>query len=228
MNCSQYRRLLLADPAGRAPDAEEHVRGCAACAAVTADVLRFEGRLSRALQIDLWPTGTARPHPVVAQRWPRPNWMAVAASLVMAVGVGAVLWLAGPRASLAADVVAHVIDEPAAWVKPGVPVSAQALEAVLRDSRVHLRPGVGTVRYARSCLFRGHFVPHFVLESPQGPVTVIVLVHENISTAQAFNEHGYRGVIVPIAGHGSAAVIATGAPQVERAVQTIVQALDFG
>jgi Protein of unknown function (DUF3379) len=228
MDCSQYRRFRLADPAGLRPDAEEHVRGCAACAAFTADVLRFEGRLSRALQIQLWPSGPARPHPVAVPRWPTPTWMAVAASLIMAVGVAAVLWLAVPRASLAADVVAHVVDEPAAWVKPSVPVSAQALESVLRDARVHLRPGMGTVRYARSCLFRGHFVPHFVLESPQGPVTVIVLVHENISAAQPLNEQGYRGVIVPIAGHGSAAVIARGASQVEWAAQAIVQALDFG
>jgi hypothetical protein len=63
------------------------------------------------------------------------------------------------------------------------------------------------VSYASSCLFRGHRVPHLVVQTSMGPVTVMVLVHESVSKAVPFDEEGYRGVIVPVPGHGSLAVL---------------------
>jgi hypothetical protein len=41
-----------------------------------------------------------------------------------------------------------------------------------------------------------------------GPATVMVLVHEPVSKPVHFDEEGYRGVILPMAGHGSIAVLA--------------------
>jgi len=35
-------------------------------------------------------------------------------------------------------------------------------------------------------------------------------VHEPVRAATQFDENGYRGVIVPVAGHGSLAVLARG------------------
>ncbi len=35
----------------------------------------------------------------------------------------------------------------------------------------------------------------------------MVLVHESVSKAVPFDEEGYRGVIVPVPGHGSLAVL---------------------
>jgi len=53
-------------------------------------------------------------------------------------------------------------------------------------------------------------VPHLVVQTAAGPVTVMVLVHEPVRAATQFDENGYRGVIVPVAGHGSLAVLARG------------------
>jgi hypothetical protein len=39
----------------------------------------------------------------------------------------------------------------------------------------------------------------------------MVLAHENVSRSSEFDEGGYRGVIVPVPGHGSLAVLARGA-----------------
>jgi hypothetical protein len=66
------------------------------------------------------------------------------------------------------------------------------------------------VSYASSCEFRGHHVPHLVIQTDSGPVTVMVLVHERVSKPVQFDEQGYRGVIVPVAGHGSIAVLTRG------------------
>jgi hypothetical protein len=50
-------------------------------------------------------------------------------------------------------------------------------------------------------------VPHLVVQSAEGPGTVMVLVHERVRSATDFDEQGYRGTIVPMPGHGSIAVL---------------------
>jgi hypothetical protein len=50
-------------------------------------------------------------------------------------------------------------------------------------------------------------VPHLVVQTAAGPVTVMVLVHESVRRDVNFNEHGYRGMIVPVRDHGSLAVL---------------------
>jgi len=43
-----------------------------------------------------------------------------------------------------------------------------------------------------------------------GPITVMVLVHESVRNQVPFDEEGYRGVILPVPGHGSLAVLTHG------------------
>jgi hypothetical protein len=142
----------------------------------------------------------------------RKGWLAMAASLLMALVVAGGLWLSAPGPSLAADVVTHMREEPQAWRRTDVPVPNSMLEDVLRDSHLRLATGAGAgiVSYANSCGFRGHQVPHLVIQTDSGPVTVMVLVHERSPKPVQFDEQGYRGVIVPVAGHGSLAVLTRG------------------
>lgn len=141
----------------------------------------------------------------------RGRWLAAAASVLLAAAVAASLWIAAPGASLAADVVSHMAEEPAAWTRTDLPVPPPKLQQVLGDSHIRLKPDAGLVSYANSCLFRGHVVPHLVVQTAEGPVTVMVLTHESLRRAVTFNEQGYRGVIVPVPHHGSLAVLARGA-----------------
>jgi hypothetical protein len=120
------------------------------------------------------------------------------------------LWLAAPRASLADQVVAHMAGEPQAWLRTDAAVPDERLAAVLRDAHVELLPGAGIVSYAQDCEFRGRLVPHLVVQTELGPVTVMVLAHEFVPRAQHFDEQGYRGVILPAPGHGSLAVLTRG------------------
>jgi hypothetical protein len=140
----------------------------------------------------------------------RKGWLAMAASVVLAFVVAGALWLSAPGSSLAADVVTHMRGEPDAWRRTDVPVPTDSLQEVLRDSRLRLAAGAGTVSYASSCSFRGNRVPHLVIQTESGPVTVMVLVHETVPKSVHFDEQGYRGVIVPVAGHGSLAVLTRG------------------
>lgn len=201
IDCAQYRRAVLADPRAASPELAEHLAHCPQCPAYSERLLRFEARLAQALRID---AATARAQPRV-----RGGWLAMAASVLVALLV-ATLWLGAPHASLAADVVAHMAGEPQAWARTSVPVPSSALEPVLAEAHVRLRPDAGMVSYAQSCLFRGYHVPHLVVQTDMGPVTVMVLVHETTTKARPFDEGGYRGIILPVPGHGSLAVLAKG------------------
>jgi hypothetical protein len=198
IDCTEYRRTVLADPHAASPELAEHLAHCPDCPAYSERLLRFEGRLARALRIDAQ---------VLRRRTVRSGWLAMAATVLVALMVGT-LWLGAPHASLAADVVAHMAGEPEAWARTDVPVPSADLEPVLADAHMSLNPDAGMVSYAQSCLFRGHHVPHLVVQTARGPITVMVLVHDPVAKAQPFDEGGYRGVIMPVPGHGSLAVLA--------------------
>lgn len=219
-DCADYRRALLAQPHAADPALHEHLATCRDCTLFTERVLRFESDLLRALRVEplsVEPLGKEPPR-VVPLRAKRPRgplrfragWPAMAAAVLMAVVVAGGLWLAVPRSSLAADVVTHMYGEPQAWRRTNEPVPGAALQSVLRDSHLRLAAGAGVVSYAASCGFRGHQVPHLVIQTESGPVTVMVLVHEHTAKPVQFDEQGYRGVIVPVAGHGSLAVLTRG------------------
>jgi hypothetical protein len=200
MDHEQYRLLIGADPNSQDAQAREHRESCQECALYTQRLLRFESRLQRALNLDI----SARANlPAVKTR----RWMALAASVLLGAVVAGGIWLALPQRTLAAAVVAHMAGEPQAWQRTDVSVPEPVLNAVLWQSNLRLRSPAGLVSYASSCLFRGHDVPHLVVQTESGPVTVMVLVHETVSKPQQFNEQGYRGTIVPVPGHGSIAVL---------------------
>ena len=205
MDHTQYRSATMADPHDPDPDLRAHRESCAECRAFTDQLLRFEARLERALLIDIPTKPVVLPFAGRAQG-PR-RWMAMAASLLLALVVAAGVWLTLPQRSLAAAVVAHMAGEPDAWQLTDVPVPDADLNGVLKDSKLRLKPAAGVVSYASSCSFRGHKVPHLVVQTQSGPVTVMVLVHEAVRNPKQFDEQGYRGTIVPVPGHGSIAVL---------------------
>ena len=207
MNHEQYRRAVLASPLGTDPELEAHRASCEDCRAFTDGVLTFEHRLVRALKVStpirakILPLGTRSS----ASSTRGARWLALAASVAIAFVVGAGIWLT-PDSSLAAEVVAHMAGEPDAW-KSQTALPAGELNPVLKRANISLDPKAPAVSYANSCEFRGQVVPHLVVQSPRGPVTVMVLTHEVVSRARHFDEQGYRGTILPIPQHGSIAVL---------------------
>jgi hypothetical protein len=198
MDHTQYRKGVMADPHSQDQELRTHRDACAECRAYTEKLLEFETRLQRAMRVEM---------SVRARVSPPRRWLTLAASVLVGVAVAGGIWLTLPQRSLAAAVVAHMAGEPDAWRRTDVPVDAPALQDVLKDSKLLLKPDAGIVSYASSCQFRGHVVPHLVVQTASGPVTVMVLVHEPIRKSMDFDEQGYRGTIVPVPGHGSIAVL---------------------
>jgi hypothetical protein len=213
MDCARYRKSVLADPQDANPELRVHRESCPECREYTLRLLRFEGRLERALRVTAASAGGAtvvplrRPEALDSARRRRRGWLAMAASVLIATVVAGSLWLAAPGSSLAADVVAHMAEEPQAWARTDIPVPPPELARVLRNTHMRMNPDALMVSYAASCLFRGQRVPHLVVQTNLGPVTAMVLVHESVAKAVPFDEEGYRGVIVPLPGHGSLAVL---------------------
>ena len=218
MDCSSCRRPLMAQPYDPDPALREHLENCRDCDLFARELLQFESTLERALRVALPATGSwgAKPRSLM----PRRGWLAMAASFLVAAVVAGGLWVIAPGRSLAADVVGHMSLEPQAW-QLTAPVAEPALKEVLRNSHLRLAAAAGTVSYAASCTFRGHQVPHLVMQTASGPVTVMVLVHERAPKSVEFDEQGYRGVIVPVPGHGSLAVLTRGAGADMAAVERI-------
>jgi hypothetical protein len=231
MLCADYKRMLLADPQNPSAEMRLHVAVCADCTRYTERLLRFEGRLDRALRVTAMSqhsTFAAQSAPLRAAAAPfarpvrrRNRWLAAAASVLVAAVVAGGLWLVAPGRSLAAAVVDHMSEEPQAWTRTDVPVAPPRLDKVLGKSHVRLRADAGLVSYANSCLFRGQAVPHLVVQTAGGPVTVMVLTHESVFHSMHFNEQGYRGVIVRVPGHGSLAVLERGDSMDIKAIDAI-------
>lgn len=203
MDHSRYRESVMADPHSTDAELRAHRDACAECREYTERLLKFESRLERALRVPV--PGKAQVLPFAA-RTPRRSWFALAASVLLGMTIVGGVWLTLPQRSLAAAVVAHMAGEPGAW-RTQAAVADGALQDVLKDSKIELKPSAGVVSYASSCEFRGHLVPHLVVQTSSGPVTVMVLVHEPVRKAVQFDEQGYRGSIVPVPGHGSLAVL---------------------
>ena len=225
MSCAEYRRSMLGDPYADRADLRLHRVACPDCTQYLERLRGFEGRLDRALRVGIGAhAGVVAPDAAALQSRPgRPQaprfakasdisrrWLAAAASVLVGVVLVGGLWLAAPGPSLAADVVEHMTGEPDAWARTQESVPQAELDQVLSSSQVRLKATAGLVTYSHSCLFRGHLVPHLVVQTEAGPVTVMVLANESVKTTLRFNQHGYQGVIVPVPGHGSLAVLERG------------------
>jgi hypothetical protein len=198
VTCDEARLLIGADPGFSGTGLEEHLQACAACSQFRAEMRTLEANIRRALE---------RPPQLAPARRQAPRWRqwALAASAVFATFAVAALWVLRPTDTLARAVVAHVQHEPESWLATQN-LSAASIGEALHDSGVELNITSDQVTYAQSCWFRGHYVPHLVLQTPQGPVTVLILRHQQVSARRTFREAGMSGVLVP-AGSGSIAVL---------------------
>ena len=205
MNCEHARLLIGADPAAVPAELQEHLKECPACSAFRTEMLALEGRIQRVLQEAPLgaPVTTLKP-----RARPQPAWRqwALAASILVATAVVLGTWILRPSDTLARDLVNHVKGEPESWLSERH-VDAAELAAALNGAGVALELSSDQIVYAQSCFFHGHYVPHLVLQTSQGPATVLLLRHETVTARRAFHEGGMTGIVVPAQGGGGIAVL---------------------
>ena len=219
MNCQEARLLIGADPGADDPRVAEHIAQCAECARYRQELRDMDRIVSAALRVS-FDAAT----PAAARVSQRPVW-AIAASLVVVL-VGALVWLLSPRDTLAAQAVDHVNGEAFSLVRTSQPADPAKLADILARSGIRLKPDAMLVSYASGCQFRGHVVPHLVVQTEHGPVTVLVLASETPhGKSNRFEEGGYAGVVVP-APRGSLVVLGQDG-DVRPVAATVLNALDY-
>jgi hypothetical protein len=242
MKCEEARLRLGSEPDAGSPELDTHLGTCPDCCRYRQEMRELERHINRALQLPVparRPTeggqvadfaaaaeraaareaGAAPPKSRTARGW------ALAASVLLAVMLG--VFVAGGRDgdALAADVVAHMAGETESW-SAARPVAQSALDLALRRTGVRLeRAALGDVVYAHACFFRGRWVPHLVVRTAQGPVTVMVLTGDTVDAAERFDEGGYSGVIAPVPG-GAVAVLGRSRLDFDEPLRRVRAALD--
>jgi len=232
MNHNEARLLIGAEPhAPPAPELAEHLTSCAECAQFQREMIVLDGNIRRALEHG---PKTAAPAPVASvtrissarvarQAKPSSAWSGWAWAASAAVLSVLVMWALRPGDTLAREVVTHVEYESDSWSSDH-PVPSTRVNDILAKAGVALDMSSDKVMYARNCLFRGHVVPHLVVTTARGPVTVLVLPNENVTQRTTFHQDGMTGVIAP-APHGSIAILALGSESVDAAAQEVQQSV---
>jgi hypothetical protein len=219
IDCLEFRRRVGAEPFAADAEVEAHRIGCPACARHQDELRAMDALIERALKVD--PQPVAKP----ATAMPRRRFYSIAAALVAGIALGVVLLVVAPRASIAREVIGHVMHE-TGTMGPTTPLAPADLAGVLDPDGVRLRPGVGDVTFAARCVFDGRVVPHLVVRTPQGPVTVLMLRHRRLGRPVRISEQGYEGVVMP-APRGSVAIVGQDVADIDGVAQKVFDAVHW-
>jgi Protein of unknown function (DUF3379) len=234
MNCEDYKEALATDPGFE--DGSGHVDSCAGCQAYRADILAFDEKIAAAMAIDV-PELTLPELPDIdaanvvslpaRRNLPKPAWLALAATVLLAVFVAVRTVDFGPSyGTLEEQVLAHVDHEPRALRVSSTPVSERRLEEVVPDELATMNRAVGLITYAQSCIINGKNVPHLVIQGEYGPVTILLMPDEKISEAKSLDGVNIQGIILPV-GSGSIAIIGNREEQLERIKQNVLNSVTW-
>jgi hypothetical protein len=232
MNCEHCRTVIGAEPNSTNAEVLAHLEQCPECARYREEMQAMDRLIYRALAVDVAAPSSlsdieaARSARAAAGRSRARVWR-MAASLLISASLVAVMsvWLLTPRDSFASEVVEHVLGESQSLVRTSDWVDPNTLEQVLAASRLRLKPGTTHVSYAMSCQFRGQSVPHLVVQSEQGPVTVLVMTAAPTQRREAIDEGGFQGVVLP-APRGVIVVLGKDVP-VDAVAGTLLRELEY-
>ena len=227
MNCLDFRRRVGAEPFAYGGEIAAHRRDCPACARHQDELQAMDGLIARALAVETARIGRAKPaEPYLQPALTNRRLFAIAASLVVGLSVGLVLLVSVPRTSVAREVMDHILHEPGTTAATA-PLPPAELAGVLDPDGTRLRLDIGDVTFAARCLFDGRVVPHLVVQTPEGPVTVLMLTHRTIRKPVEIDEQGYRGLVLP-APRGSLAIVGQGIPNADEVAKKVFDAVDWG
>lgn len=226
IHCIDFRREKLADPRHLSDTAEEHLIACPACQGFSRRINAQERLLQQTASIDV-PDGLAD-RIIVASRSrtaaPVRLW-ALAATLVLSVGVGWQYTHRAPGQQNIALAVEHVMHEPEALMSARQ-VEPERVAQVFENFGAQVRVPLSTVRYAKLCPVPGGTGWHIVFDTERGPVTLLLMPQHTPSAERArIITTSYRGMGVHVepGGQGVFAVVAGDEEQARAAVGMLHQ-----
>lgn len=215
MNCLQFHRAVTPNPRRLSVEAARHIEHCSACRSFHAHLLEHEARLEEALRVPVPEALEAR---ILARAAPvrRPaRWLALAASLILAGGIG--LFAGAPRPDpLALAGIDFVVYEEAQSIIDAKPTDWQALARVAREMGVALPDQLGRISYICIYPIAGEAAHHVLVRTPLGKLTMLLIPERTASTRTAAAAHGLQAAVVPAA-KGVVAIIGSSPRGISRA-----------
>ena len=231
MNCEEYRQIIGADP--NFDGGAEHLAGCAECQTYCDDMRALDMTIGRALALEVpelkLPELPGMENVVSLsdrRRLSTPAWFAMAATVLLAIFVG-VRFTADDGVvyeSLADEVLAHVSHDPSALRISNVAVSDDKLLKVVPANIADMHTSTNLITFAASCPINGRNVPHLVIQGERGPITIILMPNEKISSAIALNDESQHGVILPV-GDGSIAIVGARGEPLDEVQKQVLQSV---
>jgi uncharacterized protein DUF3379 len=228
MNCLDFRRLVLVDPRTLGEEARAHAAECVACRDVLERQRESDDRLFAAMQVpvpdglaDRILVGTVRPERVEGRRkdW---RW-AIAATLVLAAGLGIVGRGYFAKDPLGLEAIGHVAGEPQSFTTVEA-VDSSFLSAALADQGLKAVVALGQVTYSRICPMNGRTARHIVVRTAEGPVTLFLMIDDPDKRRRHMTEEAGMAAVTMPAARGTLAIVASSAAQahaVEQAIRRI-------
>lgn len=215
MNCLEFRHHLLTNPLKEEAGFTRHRARCPTCAHEAQQARQFESQLRAAVMVEI-PEGL-QARILLAQsldKQPRgarlqPRWLALAASLLLSIGIaGGLLYRGNPDGrpeALQAAVFGH-IDAELDHLHEERNLQAGQLTGLFDQFGARVTDGIGKVNYAGHCTIRRHSGLHLVLPGQRGPVTVLFMPGEYVNARRNIRTERFTAVIAPT-GYGSVAVV---------------------
>lgn len=232
MNCDEYREAIGADP--RFDGGAGHVAGCQACRDYRAAIVDLDGKIARALAIDVPPLAMPELPEIetgnvvtLRRRLSPPGWLAVAATVVLAAFVAVRMLAPGQvYASLADEVLAHMGHEPDSLRVTDEAVPDGRLRSVVAGDVAEFDQEKALITYAQTCVINGRDVPHLVMQGERGPVTILLMPEEKVAGAVPLDDATWHGVILPV-GNGSIAIIGGRDEAIDDVEQTVLNSVTW-
>lgn len=211
MNCLDFRRIRLSDPYATDSELLKHRSDCAACRAFEGEIRSLDRKIAKAFTVEV-PEGLAARillnHSLKSRsRLPtRLQWLAMAASVVLAIGV-AVYWVAG-RERPEQKLVQHLQMEQRGIDSILMPIHEPQLRQVLNSVNLDIVKSIGEVQFASTCVIDGRLVAHLVIKDARNRYTLLLAPTSLGPLNLEFDRDEWHGVIAASVAGGSVAVLA--------------------
>jgi Protein of unknown function (DUF3379) len=231
MNCLEFRRLSLADPATQDTEFIRHKQDCARCAAYTSAVSQLDKKLRAALQIDVPHNLASRI--ILRQSLDRdtsghPNRRAIyalVAGLLLLIGLTVGVFLTARAPSPDRRVLAHIEME-RELLSTRQHVTQMQLADVLNTVGAELKENPGRIRHASLCHLSKNVGAHLVFDGDKGPVIVLLSPKEFVPKPITIYSEKLEGMILPTA-NGSMAVVGQHGEDLQEVARKMRQAVTW-
>jgi len=224
MDHAEFRRLFGANPKRAETEVLAHRAGCAECARYAADLENVDRLVKGALDAPA-PANYRRPWELEQQRRSPARWYALAASVLVVLTLAGGTWLHVRRDTLFGELLKHANAERNVMVESDKRASEDKVRTTLAKAGARLN-NMLPVSTVRTCKVRGVVAPHLFVQTPDGPVQLLLLTEHRFMLNHSAEKLGLHAVLVPVGGH-SVAVIGASDASVAHGIRMVNQALDW-